>query len=181
MIISGWYSYKLIFFLQKRNPSIPAIPFKLEAPQKRNLNDAKTFWSEIIKIKPLMDIYTNRPISFDDFSIDHFIPWSFVLHDRLWNLVPTFKAINSSKNDRLPQLELYLDKFCALHYFAVRAALEHKLPRKLLDDYIEISRGSALSGNIKRDIFVRNLKESLVPLYQLARNQGYIVWKIQME
>ncbi len=48
VIISGWYDYKLICFLQNRNPSIPAIPFKLEAPQKRNLNNAKTFWSEIV-------------------------------------------------------------------------------------------------------------------------------------
>lgn len=181
VIISGWYHYKLIFFLQKRNPNIPAIPFKLEAPQKRNLNTAKTFWSEIIKLKPISDIYTNRPITLDDLSIDHFIPWSFVLHDRLWNLVPTFKAINSSKNDRLPQLELYLDKFCGLQYFALQTALEHNLSRKLLDDYTDISRYNTLSRDIKKDMFVQNLKESLVPLYQLAHNQGYLVWTNQGE
>ena len=181
MIISGWYHYKLIFFLQKRNPNIPAIPFKLEAPQKRSLSNAKSFWSEIIKLKPISDIYTNRLITLDDLSIDHFIPWSFVLHDRLWNLVPTSKAVNSSKNDRLPQLELYLDKFCGLQYFALRIALGHNLSRKLLDDYTDISRDNALSRNIKKDTFIRNLKESLIPLYQLAQNQGYLVWSIQVE
>ncbi len=139
------------------------------------------FGQALVKHKPLMDIYTNRPITLDDLSIDHFIPWSFVLHDRLWNLAPTLKAINSSKNDRLPQLELYLDKFCQLQYFAFRTAEEHKLPNKLLDDYKDISRGNTRPRNIKRDIFVRNLKESLVPLYQLAHNQGYLVWKGQME
>ncbi|NIM13406.1 MAG: HNH endonuclease [Candidatus Aminicenantes bacterium] len=177
VIISGWYYYKLIFFLQKRNPSIPAIPYKLEAPKKRYLKNAKIFWSKIIKFSPLIDICTNQPISSDNLSIDHFIPWSFVLHDQLWNLVPTFQAINSSKSDGLPQLELYLDKFCNLQYYAFITALEKKFPMRLVEDYIEIARDIIFSKNIRSDIFVRNLKENIIPLYQLARNQGFPVWE----
>lgn len=177
VIIGGWYYYKLIHFLQKRNPNIPAIPFKLEAPQKRNLNSAKAFWFKIIKSKQFVDIYTNRPLSLDDLSIDHFIPWSFVLHDQLWNLAPTFKAINSSKNDKLPNLKLYLDKFCSLQYFAFKTARENNFPIKLLEDYIEIIRDITFSRNIKSNIFVKKLRENLIPLYQLAANQGYTVWE----
>jgi HNH endonuclease len=38
----------------------------------------------------------------DAFSIDHFLPWSFVAHDLLWNLTPVFGTTNSKKGDALP-------------------------------------------------------------------------------
>ncbi|SEH83569.1 HNH endonuclease [Halobacillus karajensis] len=34
--------------------------------------------------------------------VDHFIPWSFVQSDQLWNLVLTCSHCNTSKNDKLP-------------------------------------------------------------------------------
>ena len=42
-IIKGWIYYKIICFLQKRNPNVPAIAFKIEAPKSRNLTRAPTF------------------------------------------------------------------------------------------------------------------------------------------
>ena len=35
-------------------------------------------------------------------SIDHVIPWSFIFHDDLWNLVYTHKSCNSSKSNSIP-------------------------------------------------------------------------------
>lgn len=37
-----------------------------------------------------------------EISIDHYVTWSFVLHDELWNLIPTFKNINSYKGNNIP-------------------------------------------------------------------------------
>lgn len=179
VIVNGWYYYKLIYFLQKRNPSIPAIPFKLEAPQQRNLSNAKSFWTKIIKIKSFPDVYTGRPVPLTDLSIDHFIPWSFVLHDQLWNLHPTARVINSSKSDGLPNLDLYLERFCDLQYTAVKTALDRDFSMRQLEDYFEISRDIIFSRNMQRDVFVQKLKENLIPLYQLAYNQGFPVWKNQ--
>ena len=34
-------------------------------------------------------------------SIDHLIPWSYIYHDDLWNLVCTHRSCNSSKSNRL--------------------------------------------------------------------------------
>ena len=34
-------------------------------------------------------------------SIDHVIPWSYMYHDDLWNLVYTHKSCNSSKSNIL--------------------------------------------------------------------------------
>ena len=36
-IINGWLNYKLINYLQKKNPNVPGIPFKLEPPHARKL------------------------------------------------------------------------------------------------------------------------------------------------
>jgi len=48
----------------------------------------------------LISIYTGHYI--ENFDIDHFIPWSFVTHDQLWNLAPIEKSLNSSKSNKLP-------------------------------------------------------------------------------
>ena len=104
-VIKGWIYYKIVCFLQKRNPNVPAIAFKIEAPKSRNLTRATTLWKEIIISKNINDIYTGMDFTKENYdklgvlSIDHFIPWSFVLHDEMWNLTPTFKNINSSKSD----------------------------------------------------------------------------------
>ena len=43
------------------------------------------------------------PADGDSFTIDHFLPWSFVVHDLLCNLTPGESTTNSSKNDVLPE------------------------------------------------------------------------------
>ena len=73
------------------------------------------------------DIYTGLPVNETDMSLDHFIPWSFVLHDRLWNLAPVSTAINSSKSDSLPDLNQHLENFCTLQYMAFTTALHHSI------------------------------------------------------
>jgi hypothetical protein len=45
---------------------------------------------------------TSRPISEDNLSIDHVIPWSYLYSDDLWNLVYVEKSENSAKNNRIP-------------------------------------------------------------------------------
>ena len=57
-VIKGWIYYKIVCFLQKRNPNVPAIAFKIEAPKSRNLTRATTLWKEIIISKNINDIYT---------------------------------------------------------------------------------------------------------------------------
>ncbi|WP_100333590.1 HNH endonuclease [Bacillus alkalisoli] len=45
--------------------------------------------------------------------VDHFIPWSFVQSDNIWNLVLACNRCNSSKSDKLPEkqyLEFIIDR-----------------------------------------------------------------------
>ena len=40
--------------------------------------------------------------------MDHFIPWSYVKDDKLWNFVLACPQCNEKKNNRIPT-EMYLD------------------------------------------------------------------------
>jgi CRISPR/Cas system Type II protein with McrA/HNH and RuvC-like nuclease domain len=54
-----------------------------------------------------------------DYDLDHFLPWSFVTHDLIWNLVPAPRSINIQKSAAVPKLPLYLTPFVDQHYHAV--------------------------------------------------------------
>ncbi|MEZ7890505.1 MAG: HNH endonuclease domain-containing protein [Candidatus Wallbacteria bacterium] len=175
-IIEGWLNYKLIYYLQKRNPNVPAIPLKIYPPQKRDLSGATKFWKKIITHKSITDIYSNTIITPDNLSIDHFIPWSFVLHDELWNLIPTKKNINSSKSDNLPDLNLYLEKFCEMQFLAISISIENKFPKKELESYVNIGL-DLTKTNLNLIEFNQRLHETIKPLHQLAFNQGFMIWR----
>lgn len=52
--------------------------------------------------------YCGRKLRPGHIEVDHFIPWSFVKDDQLWNLVLSCDKCNRSKSDSLPD-EKYLD------------------------------------------------------------------------
>ena len=182
-VIKGWIYYKIVCFLQKRNPNVPAIAFKIEAPKSRNLTRATTLWKEIIISKNINDIYTGMDFTKENYdklgvlSIDHFIPWSFVLHDEMWNLTPTFKNINSSKSDNLPSYQEYIDKFCSVQYEAFSYLCDKKKDKDL-ECYIDVMRLENPFEFLKyklREEFNDKLKQTISPIYQIALNQGFEV------
>ena len=67
-VIKGWIYYKIVCFLQKRNPNVPAIAFKIEAPKSRNLTRATTLWKEIIISKNINDIYTGMNFTKENYD-----------------------------------------------------------------------------------------------------------------
>lgn len=186
-IVYGWMNYKLIYFLQKRNPNVPAIPFKLNAPRQRDLSLAKKMWHKINNTNIITDIYSNKDLVeenfniYGEFSIDHFIPWSFVLHDELWNLVPTFKRLNSSKSNKLPMLDVYIDKFCELQYNAFNTIRTNPGFKRCIEDYLTINKkmdiNNLLHKSIQKDEFTNSLKSTIIPLVQIAYNQGFDIWQ----
>lgn len=203
VIIEAWIEYSMIYYLQKKNPNVPAIPLKIKAPDKRDLNDATKLWKYYGAHKPLRDIYINKTFSDEtmeqhgSLSLDHFLPWSFVLHDEVWNLLPSFKNINSSKSNDLPSLQVYLKDYCNLQYdlFSFIRDYPHsdktlKDMKKIMEDYLHIMpSGNAYHRPLKQveeqnrawyqmgeDKFKDCLKGTIEPLYQIAYNQGYEIW-----
>ena len=170
-----------------KNPNVPAIPFKVTMPTKRDLSRGKSFWRVIKDSIDINDIYTGMSFNveniskYGEISIDHYVPWSFVLHDELWNLTPTFKNINSSKGNNLPSSNEYLNEFCELQYKAFLVGRESKkIPQRFLEDYFNINREiyKINSHNDRsKDMFIDSLKNTIEPLCQIAYNQGYSSWK----
>ena len=191
-LVEGWLNYKLIKYIQERNPNVPAIPFKLFAPTERdrNLSAQTKFWRKIQQEMPLYDLYTeqefNRP-NFDrygKFSIDHFIPWSFVLHNEIWNLYPMFGKLNSAKSDRLPDKERYLARFCDRQYEAFLVAKKWDgVFQNLKEQYLNVKRDifEIACSDRGHDAFVRAMWQTIEPLYQIANNQGFGIWWYEEE
>ena len=49
-ILKGWTQLKLIQYLQNKNPSVPGIADKIEAPVSRNIERVRKYWNLIIKM-----------------------------------------------------------------------------------------------------------------------------------
>lgn len=105
-IVYSWVSWHWLCYMQKRNPSTPAISSKLFMPTKRDsLAKQTNYWKKILSTQPegkFTCIYSGSKLKADEFSLDHFLPWSFVAHDQLWNLIPTTNSVNSSKSNNIP-------------------------------------------------------------------------------
>lgn len=189
-LILGWLQNKLVMYIESKNPNVPNVLFKMEAPMARKLSAATKYWKQYLEQNPTKDIYTGEmfsEVSYKELgvlSIDHFIPWSFVLHDEHWNLTPTFRKINCSKSDSLPQLDRYLAEFCQLQYQAIQHMKESSGNQKLLESYYNISYGRQLEEivvkglQLDEEAFCGNLKDTIVPVYQIARNSGFEIWEV---
>lgn len=188
-IISGWIKYKLIEYLQRKNPNTPAIINKLEPQTERDLSISIKLWKGIICASNELDIYTGNVFNesnykiFGNVSIDHFIPWSFIGHDMIWNLVPTFKNVNSSKSDNLPNLDKYFDCFLDKQIKLIEYLRQTKGNIKVFEDYFAIDSKLDIRSiiDIKNELNILKIKDdikkTITPLYQIAYNQGFNIWE----
>lgn len=88
--IFGWIQYEKVKWLQNNNPEVPGLVYKL-APmdeKMRKLSHARKLWEGILDVCEVRDVFTGKPVNTKQYDIDHFIPWSFVMNDELWNLMP---------------------------------------------------------------------------------------------
>ena len=53
--------------------------------------------------------YCGKPVSYGNVEVDHFIPWSFVKDDKLWNFVLSCPECNNQKRDKLANT-VYLER-----------------------------------------------------------------------
>lgn len=177
-VVQGFAEYCLSLYLQRRNPNIPGIINKLQSPTERYLRGARRFWYEVKKQLEnnskgdiFKDIYSKKTLT-DSFSVDHFLPWSFVAHDLLWNLTPVEKSTNSSKGDSLPDVDIYLPRLAKLHRESI-IAVQHK-PR-LIEDFTDFFKQDVAGViSLSESAFIIKYKEGMRPQVQIAKNQGFV-------
>ena len=178
-ILSSFAYWGLTNFLQVRNPNVPNIPNKLIKREERNsLSAQRKFWNIAINGgQEVRCLYTNKVLEERDYDLDHFIPWSFVSHDLLWNLMPADSSINSSKSNKLPDLNLYLPKLAEAHQAALRINLEKGKQVKLLEDYLSLGHTPQDIAMMDREHLVDCFYQTFTPMFQIAQNMGFESWK----
>ena len=185
-IIRGWLEYNMILYIQKRNPSVPGIADKLYPPQERKLEKVKKYWKLILSLEPVHEIYKGEILTDKDISIDHFVPWSYVAHDEMWNLNPTTKSINSSKSNNLPDWGIYFERLARLEFQSYRLLWEyeavHKEFEKCAKEHINNDdiRYRVYRQGLDFSTFAGELQSVILPVYESAQNCGFGSWKYQM-
>ena len=184
--ILGWIQYEKVRWLQNNNPEVPGLVYKL-APmdeKMRKLGKVRKLWEGVLECREVLDIFTGEPVRSKQYDIDHFIPWSFVMNDELWNLMPMDSSLNSSKSNRLPQWDPFYERFSGNQYLLYQLIQDkpgiHKLYEGCWRDNLHsIWAGQELyrPGN-SREAFDAILRKNMQPVYDSAKRQGYEVWKL---
>ena len=184
--ILGWIQYEKVKWLQNNNPEVPGLVYKL-APmdeKMRKLGKVRKLWEGVLAYRPVQDVFTGQLIQEKKYDIDHFVPWSFVMNDELWNLMPMDSALNSSKSNRLPRWDPFFGRFAANQYAMYELIQKfpgiHKLYEGCWRDNLHsIWAGQELyrPGNTRED-FENILEKNMLPIYESARRQGYEIWNL---
>ena len=175
-IIRGWVSWEWLNYMQSKNINIPNIVSKLFIPQQRNsLSKQTQYWKLILNHQKLRCIYSQVELDKDSISLDHYLPWSFVAHDQLWNLIPTIPSVNSSKSNNIPA-KSYFSNFVELQYRGLTIYAQNNSRKKWLncaEDYIAELKVSQADDLLNFDILNNAYQATLQPLVSLASIQGF--------
>lgn len=102
-ILSKLNYFEWIKFLEKTNTNdnIILLAEKLDCSTKRgNLTFYKDFLYDLYNKKECF--YCGKNLENKKIEMDHFIPWSYLKDDKLWNMVMSCRNCNNSKRDKLP-------------------------------------------------------------------------------
>lgn len=171
-ILKDFIYWNLTLFLQTRNPNVPDIANKLIRPPFRGslANQRKNYWDIVFKeLGRVNCIFTNTTLTIDRYALDHFIPHAFVSHNLIWNLVPINTAFNSTKSDKLPDMEMHFDGFYNLQKIAFEIIHQHSPKSKLLEEFLTIYPDLNRSHSFEYTKY----KKSIQPLVTIAHNNGF--------
>jgi len=172
-ILMAFTFWHLVKFVQKNNPNVIGISEKIFKPGQRSLRRNIESWKTFISLNGKAScIYSGEDVN-TGFSLDHFVPWSFTVHDLNWNIVPITKQINSSKNDCLPSLE-YLKPLTSLQHSFFHVLTEHQKCSDILEDYcLLFNRNIADIREMSLFDFELKITETITPMIQIASNMGF--------
>lgn len=174
-VLKDFCYWNLTLYLQTKNPNVPDIAGKLIRPALRNsLRDQRVnFWNVVLnELGSLECIYTGKRLVTGDYAVEHFVPFAFVAHDLIWNLIPADASFNCMKSDKLPNLATHFDSFYQLQSTAIEVVQKVNPKNKYLEDYLTIlPELSMLTSDSERA--KQRYREQLQPLITIAANNGF--------
>lgn len=104
--------------------------------------------------------YCGRPLRSNGIQVDHFIPWTFIKDDKLWNMVLACPSCNNKKRDKL-----------ALEPFLNKLILRNQNIRLYFND-----KRTLIGPDIRAAEEMRNYRrEGLLKIYTYAQENGFNV------
>ncbi len=175
-ITRGWVAWEWLKYMQRCNPNVPAVSQKIFPPQERaSLTDQKKYWKVVIEHTEVQCIFSKQRITEKFPPLDHYLPWSFVAHDQLWNLIPILPSVNSAKSNSLPDSTYHRD-FIALQHLSLTTSYVH-LPEKDWNKYTDCYMLDLKITNRRDLLNIEVLDNAYQPvlhsLNALARGQGF--------
>ncbi|MDT9189128.1 MAG: HNH endonuclease domain-containing protein [Limnospira sp. PMC 894.15] len=178
-IVRGWVCWEWLKYMQKCNPNVPAVANKLFPPQKReSLSSQTKYWKLVLQHSEVRCIYSGTILTPNNISLDYYLPWSYVAHDRLWNLVPTLPEINSSKSNKLPNPR-YFHKFVWQQHQGLSISYKIMgLPQwlKQIESYLMDLKISNSLDLLEIDRLRSAYESTILPLTEIAARQGFEDW-----
>ena len=175
-IVRAWVSWEWLQYMQRCNPSVPAVASKLFPPQNRDSLTSQTlYWKLVLNQTDVRCIYSGEILNLDALSLDHYFPWSFVAHNQLWNLIPTIPEVNSAKSNNLPS-DKYFHDFVTIQHLGLTISSEQMTDKKwnnYIEPYLLDLRISARHELLNFEILNRAYEATLKPLISLAASQGF--------
>lgn len=152
VIIEKLNYYEWARFLEKVNDDKVAdhILTKIDKSSKRN---NLSYYRQILfdEFENKRCFYCGKMLNPKKTDVDHFIPWSFIKNDNLWNLVLACPTCNRSKNDKLPDAR-YLE--------------------------ILVNRNNEMQIHIEYNDMINYQQRMLRYVYDIAKINGYnTIWK----
>ena len=186
IVLRYWVREHKVEYLQKRNPNVPGIVYKLDSEKMRvrKLSYVRRLWNNLLSEQPMKDIYSGNILTKDDYEVDHFVPSSYIAHDEIWNLLPMDSSLNSQKSNKLPEWDKYFPQFAEKQYFMYYTVF---VKGQYQDDFKKCYRENIISPWAQEELYIPNKSESefkillennLHPIYDAARSQGYKYWNV---
>ena len=122
---------------------------------------------------PVKCIYTDTTLNLNQYAVEHFVPFAFVSHDLIWNLIPADKRFNSSKSDKLPIMHKHFDAYFEVQEVAMKTIFDLSPSNKLLQDYLTILPDLNALNSLNRETLKTRFRENIQPLITIAANNGF--------
>ena len=177
LIVKSWASWQWLDYMQRKNPSTPGLSLKLFPPDNRETIPklSRDYWSVALANMPhFRCIYSGLCVR-DSLHLDHFVPWTFVAHNQLWNLVPTVSEVNSRKSNHLPCTD-YLVPFVRVQHEALHTVFKVKGRNwwsKIIEPFLadlKLDEGDLLDFDKLGSAYESTIKPMLV----IAGRQGFL-------
>ena len=179
-IINGWLDNLWQRFLAGRNPNVPFLQNKLWVPpvdMRTSLAPKREFWKIYLQNNELHCLYCRGQIDISAYDLDHFLPWSWIAHDQMWNLIPAVSNCNSAKSDKLPSVKL-VGALAEYHFELLKFFREKPESgwQKLIDDYI-VGLNVEQEDLKKQDRLANAYENTIKAQLALAKQQGFDYWR----